>query len=59
MEILYEFIKFCKENSKITYSNSFIKKNFKHVCKEEKGIIPFLNSFIEKNFQDFYEKEKD
>ncbi|SBT74517.1 hypothetical protein POWCR01_000224400 [Plasmodium ovale] len=58
MKILYEFIKFCKENSKITYSNSFIKKNFKDVYTEEKGITPFLNSFIEKFFQDFYEKEK-
>ncbi|SBT83414.1 PIR protein [Plasmodium ovale] len=58
MEILHEFIKFCKENSTISSLDSLIRNFFHSFYEKKKGRVPFLNLFIKEFFRDFYEKEK-
>ncbi|SBS89139.1 PIR Superfamily Protein [Plasmodium ovale curtisi] len=58
MNILYEFIKFSKDRSTITFLDSLIKKNSLGIYDENVDNVPFLNLFIKEFFQDFYQKEK-
>ncbi|SBT74262.1 PIR protein [Plasmodium ovale] len=58
VDILYEFIKFCKDRSTITFLGLLIKKNFGNFYEKKKSNVPFINSFIKEFFRDFYENEK-
>ncbi|SBT55813.1 PIR Superfamily Protein [Plasmodium ovale wallikeri] len=54
MEILYEFIKFCKDRNTISFLDSLIHRFFKGFYEQAKSKIPFLNSFIEEFFEYYY-----
>ncbi|SBT00726.1 PIR Superfamily Protein, partial [Plasmodium ovale curtisi] len=58
VEILYEFIKFCKDGSTITFLDSLIERFSNGFYKKKKRNVPFINSFIKEFFRDFYENEK-
>ncbi|SBS99318.1 PIR Superfamily Protein [Plasmodium ovale curtisi] len=58
VEILYEFIKFCKERSTITLLDSLIERFSNGFYEKKKSNVPFINSFIKEFFRDFYENEK-
>ncbi|SBT73486.1 PIR protein [Plasmodium ovale] len=58
VEILYEFIKFCKDSSTITFLDLLIKNNFGDFYEKNKSNVPFINSFIKEFFRDFYKNEK-
>ncbi|SBT56982.1 PIR Superfamily Protein [Plasmodium ovale wallikeri] len=58
MEILHEFIKFCKDKNTISVLDSLIEKFFNSFYEKNKGSVSFLNLFIMEFFRDFYQKEK-
>ncbi|SBT73745.1 PIR protein [Plasmodium ovale] len=59
MNILYEFIKFCKENNTITFLYSLLIRNFFNVFHQrEKSNVSFINSFIKEFFENFYNDNK-
>ncbi|SBT02018.1 PIR Superfamily Protein [Plasmodium ovale curtisi] len=58
IEILYEFIEFCKDRSTITFLDTLIERFFNGFYEKKKSNVPFINSFIKEFFRDFYENEK-
>ncbi|SBT84816.1 PIR protein [Plasmodium ovale] len=58
MNILYEFIKFCKDKNTISLLDSLIQSFFKGFYKQAKSRTPFLNSFVEEFFEYYYKYNK-
>ncbi|SBT55342.1 PIR Superfamily Protein [Plasmodium ovale wallikeri] len=58
MEILHEFIKFCKEKSTISSLDSLIRNFFSIFYERKRGTVPFLNLFIEEFFKNYYNVHK-
>ncbi|SBS84740.1 PIR Superfamily Protein [Plasmodium ovale curtisi] len=59
INILYEFIKFCKESNTITFLDSLIRNlNTTLFSLIEKNSVSFINSFIKEFFENFYNDNK-
>ncbi|SBT84519.1 PIR protein [Plasmodium ovale] len=59
INILYEFIKFCKESNTITFLDSLIRNlNTTLFSLIEKHSVSFINSFIKEFFENFYNDNK-
>ncbi|SBS92902.1 PIR Superfamily Protein [Plasmodium ovale curtisi] len=55
IEILYEFIKFCKERNTITFLDSLKYRSSMGFYNKQKNSVPFINLFIKEFFENYYQ----